>query len=258
MRVLRNNLIWAHKKLFMAEDEIRKHAKAAYKAWNNPHTSWKHKLKEVLLEIAIIVFAVSISIWLHNWSEHSKDRKEEKEFLIGLKKDLVSDTTEMASDRATYKALYNAYRYLREVGTGNKPTNNDSLNNYIGYFFNSTLLIPNISRFEGLKGSGKLDIIENKELLNLILDLYQENIPSLQLFNQSFSEFKRNNLSTYVDAHAILNNNDSIINLPEMLRQPQMRMLLSRGDEVRQNIAYYTICIEKCRDIIKEIDDEVK
>lgn len=78
------------------------------------------------------------------------------------------------------------------------------------------------------------------------------------MFNQSFSEFKRNNLSTYVDAHAALDNRDSIINLPEMLRQPQMRMLLSRGDQVTQNIEYYTICIEKCRQIIQEIDKEMK
>ena len=56
MHVMGNNLIWAHKKLFMAEDEIRKHAKAAYKAWNDPHKSWKNKLKETLLEIVIIVF----------------------------------------------------------------------------------------------------------------------------------------------------------------------------------------------------------
>lgn len=163
----------------MAEDEIRKHAKGAYKAWNDPHKSWKHKLKETLLEIVIIVFAVSISIWLHNWSEHLKDRKEEKEFLTGLRKDLTSDTVEMASDRRTYDGLLKAYRYLREVGVGMKPVNKDSLDIFKGYFYNSTLLIPNISRFEGLKGSGKLDIIENKDLLNLILDLYQENIPSL-------------------------------------------------------------------------------
>ncbi len=67
----------------MAEDEIIKHTKAAYKAFKDPEKDWIHKLKEILLEVLIIVFAVSVSIWLHNWSESVKDKNEEKEFLRG-------------------------------------------------------------------------------------------------------------------------------------------------------------------------------
>ena len=41
----------------MADDEIRKHAKAALKAMKEPNTDWKHKLKDIITEILIIVFA---------------------------------------------------------------------------------------------------------------------------------------------------------------------------------------------------------
>jgi hypothetical protein len=80
----------------MADEEIvMKHTKAAYEALKTRETNWKHKLKEILLEIIIIVFAVSVSIWFHNRSERLKDRAEEKKFLASLKKDLQEDKNEM-------------------------------------------------------------------------------------------------------------------------------------------------------------------
>jgi len=241
----------------MAEDEIRKHTKAAYKAWNDPHKSLKHKIKEVSLEIVIIVFAVTLSIWLHNWSEGLKDKHEEKEFLLGLKEDLQKDTLEMANDRKTYAAVLISYRYFRRVGIG-EPLNADSLAAYRWTFFNTTQLIPNISRFEGFKASGKLSIIENKELLNHILDLYQEDIPYLQFLNQSFTDYKNNSVIPYIEAHSILDNKDSVINVSEMLHQPQMRMLLARGDGVLGNMQQYTRCIDDSRKVIKMIDEEIR
>jgi hypothetical protein len=82
----------------MADEElIKKHAKTAYKVFKTPDMGWKHKLKEISLEIVIIVFAVTISIWFHNWSERLKNSKEEKEFFASLKKDLLEDKKEMTA-----------------------------------------------------------------------------------------------------------------------------------------------------------------
>ncbi|MEP6949460.1 MAG: DUF6090 family protein [Ginsengibacter sp.] len=162
----------------MAEEEIIKHTKAAYNAWNNPHSGWKHKLKEIFIEIIIIVFAVSISIWLHNWSESRKDRKEEKEFLTGLKTDLQSDLKEMKGDTAAYNTILDGILYFHKVGGGDHLSG-DSLNRYSWIFFASVRKQARTSRFEGLKGSGKLDIIENKALLRNIISFYQEINPTI-------------------------------------------------------------------------------
>src|ERR1700744_4414407 len=102
----------------MAEDEIIKHTKKAFKAYRDPEKDWKHKLKEILLEVFIIVFAVTLSIWLHNWSEDLKDHKEEKEFLKGLKGDIQADLVEMNSDRASLNKAYWAVAYFEKVGKG--------------------------------------------------------------------------------------------------------------------------------------------
>jgi hypothetical protein len=54
----------------MADQEIVKHTKKIYKVWHSKEHTFMQKFKEFLLEIFIIVFAVTLSIWFHNWSEH--------------------------------------------------------------------------------------------------------------------------------------------------------------------------------------------
>jgi hypothetical protein len=57
----------------MAEDEIAKHTKKIYKTWRAKELNFWHKLKEIMVEIFIIVFAVTVSIWFPNRSEHSNE-----------------------------------------------------------------------------------------------------------------------------------------------------------------------------------------
>ena len=75
----------------MAEDEIAKHSRKIYKTWFNKELTIWHKISEFLIEMTIIVFAVSISIWFHNMSEHKHQQEEVKQFLTGLKADLTQD-----------------------------------------------------------------------------------------------------------------------------------------------------------------------
>lgn len=47
----------------MAEDEIiKKHTRAVYTTIMDKEKKWLHKGKDILLEVLIIVFAVSVSI----------------------------------------------------------------------------------------------------------------------------------------------------------------------------------------------------
>src|ERR1041385_9321546 len=96
----------------MAEDEIAKHTKEIVKiAGAKEHSFW-HKLKDVVTEIVIIVFAVTVSIWFHNRSEHNHQQEEVKTFLFGLRQDLTEDIAEMENDKESYKMKGAAFRYI--------------------------------------------------------------------------------------------------------------------------------------------------
>src|ERR1700750_2677385 len=99
----------------MAENEIAKHIESAYKALNNHETTWVHKLREVLIEIGIIVFAVSLSIWFYNWSDSLHERKEEKEYLTGFKQDILADLDDAMDDRKAYTWRLRSIKYFQRV-----------------------------------------------------------------------------------------------------------------------------------------------
>ena len=96
----------------MAEEEIAKHTKKAYKIWNSKEHGFWHKTKEFFIEILIIVFSITISIWLHDKSEHGHQQKEVKEFLLGLREDLLADIKEMNDDKASYLNQGKAFNYI--------------------------------------------------------------------------------------------------------------------------------------------------
>jgi hypothetical protein len=196
----------------MAEDEIiKKHTKGVHKSWRDPGKSWKQKLKEILLEILIIVFAATISIWFHNWSESINDRKAEKEFLKGLKYDIQADLKEMTGDRKSLRTQLTGIHYFDRAAGGEKLLK-DSLSKYSWVFFAQTQINPRIGRFEALKGSGKLDIIENKNLQYNIIDLYQKNFPQIFRLNQFSNTLMADKVDAFIGDNMTLDARGSLTN----------------------------------------------
>ncbi|MDE3247015.1 MAG: hypothetical protein KGO82_00055 [Bacteroidota bacterium] len=235
----------------MAEDElIKKHAQNALDAMTHPGKKWTHKLKDILQEILIIVFAVSVSIWLHGWSEDRKDRREEKEFFAGLKQDIEADLTEMENDRAALRLVQQHCMYYGMVGKG-RPFQIDSVMNYAYIFFTQAQINPRISRFEALKGSGRLDIIEDKKLLYNIIDLYQKIFPTIYRYNQSFNELNSNKIDPYLGDMLQIDTSGNFLNSIDILKTSRMRLLLN---QLYSNAATcegaYTKGIEKSKEIL--------
>jgi hypothetical protein len=241
----------------MAEDEIRKHANTAIKIVKDTEAGWKHKLKDIFVEVLIIVFAVTVSIWFHNWSDKMQEQKEEKVFLTGFRKDLKGDTDNIQSSLGFYRKSAAGIRYFAKVGAGDS-LNNDSLKKYSYIFFSSTTLDAHISRYEALKSSGKLSIIENPELLNNIIDLNESTLSRIQLLNDLYLKFI-GKTSDYIQLNAQLSPKGAITNAPTILSTSQWRFLMIFGQSsiVQNVIPAHEDGLKKCRELIKEINREL-
>ena len=172
------------------EHELQGHTKKVYRIWNDPRKKLIEKLKDIALEIAIIVFAVTISIWFHSWSQHKHEQKDVKAFLIGLKDDLQSDLKEIKNDQTYYKGYDSLFRLIQNSTKNNGKINKDSIMPFREYVFSTTGLNVNNGRFDGFKSSGKIGLIEDEDLQNDILNLYQENIPMLIMNSNGYTENK--------------------------------------------------------------------
>ncbi len=158
------------------EHEVASHAKKIYGTVKNPKHSFGEKIKDILVEVFIIVFAVSLSIWFHNWSEHRHEQKEANEFLKGLSDDLTNDVKQFNTSKNVIEHIQSNYRNIVSPEKG-RETDVDSL---IAHFeVDLRVARPNIGRYEGFKSSGKIGTIENDSLKENILVFYEQTIPDL-------------------------------------------------------------------------------
>ncbi|MBO2009555.1 hypothetical protein [Hymenobacter negativus] len=231
-------------------DLIAKHGKKALgmEESHSANKGWRHRLPEILLEIGIIVFAITLSIQLHAWHEHSVEQAEERKFLTGLRADLTSDLKELRNDSLTYARVLKGYQYFRTMTA--KTLNVDSVHHYQWTLFNNTNLLPNSSRFEGLKSAGKLGIIENDELLNDIMDNYQERVPSLVSETRAFSDYKARTILTYLDEH-LQRSGDNFL---AVMQSDQMYNYLNKEPALRDIMLRYHGVLQHTRQLIHEID----
>ncbi len=237
----------------MADQEVIKHTKKIYSIWNSKEHSLWQKVKEFILEILIIVFAVSLSIWLHDKSEHNNEQKIADEFMLGLREDLLSDINEMTDDRESYLNQERAFRYITSVKF-KTLLNIDSLNKYQRWLITITRFQQNNGRFEGFKSSGKIGSIEDKILQNDIMDLYQENIPSLLSSTDAYIHTKNQFFDFVIKNRRRIT--DSTTNMSAILLTDEGQNLCSFMASPDEIINRYNVCINKMKLIVTEIENK--
>lgn len=164
----------------MADQEIAKHTKKIFSTMTASGHGFWHKVREMLLEIVIIVFAVSMSIWLHSVGEHRHEQAQVKSFLLGLKRDIQSDLAQIDGIVAFHHASDERYAYLASLDPS-APPDREKFKAAYDMLTMNTFLVPRLGRYEGFKSSGKLTNIEDDALLEKISTLYEYDIPKVSL-----------------------------------------------------------------------------
>jgi hypothetical protein len=237
----------------MAQQEIIDHTKEALSIIGDKKKSFWHRTKEFLLEITIIVFAVTVSIWFHDINENRHQQKEVKEFLSGLKTDLVEDITEMEGDKMQYAKAARMVNYILNLKKG-KSVNTDTLKRYSNFFLSFVQLTVNSARLEGFKSSGKIGLIKNHELQQDILSFYQEEIHNL-LFSTERYNIQKEKLMDHISQNR-KRVTDTTSNLADVMGTNEVHFRMQNLLVAKVVVQRYDIAIEKARKIVSEIEKE--
>ncbi len=234
----------------MAIQEVVKHGNRIYRILNgNKHSFWE-KLKNFFIEIAIIVFAVSLSIWFHSRSEHRHEQKQVKKFLLGLKQDIQDDIDEAIALKMSFKDYDTVYTYLSSLKKRKMP-NKDSLAQYLSYIGGNVYLRANTSRFNSFLSAGKILNIENDSLAIRILELYEVVIPRIKS-SESFWIDKNKKLQDYLIDH--VNDIENNLSKWEVLTTPKAKYLCKSLIPWEQIYERYDDLIQSGKLLIKQID----
>ena len=236
----------------MAESEVAKSTKKIIESAKEEEKSLWDRIKEISLEIVIIIFSVTLSMAFHNWNEDRHEQNEVHSFLKGVRLDLKKDMAEMREDIQAYENQKKAFNYLGRIPKS-QLANNDSLVHYAPYFYNFTGYGGNTGRYEGFKSSGKISLIENENLQNNILDLYEEKIPVLSI-STDFYKTQKLKFSEYITENTVDYPSGNITKV--MASNPIKNRSQIYLASVNQIISNYDTCIVQMEAILKEIDLE--
>jgi len=232
----------------MAELEVAKHGKNVVHLMTKKEHGLAHRIREVAVEIAIIVFAVSMSIWLHGLSEHHHKQQEVRTFLLGLKGDLEGDVSQLTKMREGYKGFDANHAYLASLDPDKAP---DWAKFKAAYAMSGAnwYFIPTRSRYDGFLMSGRLINIEDDKLLTEILDLYQSKLPEIQTSEGGWSN-RQHKLRDYRESQL---EGDDEASLFRVTTTPKGKRLLRAMETSPQLYERYQNYIDRSRRIIKTI-----
>jgi len=164
----------------MAEEEkIREYAKHALQALTDKTKKWKDRIKDFLWEVFIILVAVNITLWFHNWNDKRHEKRDMSLYLNTMKMELKvnAENFEKYAEWLQKSAKY--ANYLKS--NAKKLLNKDSLNYYAfsngegcGYMNTNSLTnsLFTLYAFEMFKNSDFMSKISDTELLRSIWKAY--------------------------------------------------------------------------------------
>ena len=242
----------------MSEEKVIQHTENILHTVGNKKLTWRAKVKEVVLEICIISFAVSLTLFLHNWNDGLHERRLAKEFLIGITQDLKLDSGRLAYQIDVFKPIIHYYGELRREILANKidaayaDTNSTILAEDAHFSFDN-------GRFESFKSSGYLRLIENQKLSTDLTNLFTVYLPTEVYRDREFFAKRLDDFEKYfMGMRPEINDSSGGIKVSPLLKDPLIKYQIWTNYEVFSNkVRQKSEVIDKINQLTAEIGAEL-
>jgi hypothetical protein len=241
----------------MSEEKIIQHTKTAVEIIHSKERNRKHKLKDIALEIIIIVFAVSITLLFHNLNDRWHEKKLVRDFLEGTKEDLKQEAGYIEISLKDFQPTVDYYDTVWQQVT-EKRIDARYVDSNSEYLINSRYFSFDNSRFEGFKSSGHLGLIENETLLKHIVYLYTVLMPFEAEADKIVFQQRANGYDTYIGVKAETDAEgrpyiSKLLNEPAVKYQvSKYRMYLDERQKSKQKL------LVRIHNLIAELDKELQ
>ncbi len=225
--------------------------------------------KYAIGEIILVVIGILIALSINNWNENRKDRGLEQSFLLKLKSNLQDDINlykdRIEKNMIIHKHLDTSLTILKNY----KSYTTGDLQEHLRSIFFFHRFNANKTAFDNLQSSGRLDIIKNDSITEVLFLYYRQIAQQQESLAESVDNYSRNTIGPsllefdFIDGSLdyTLKPNlssfgikplESYIENPAIVNQIAYKMLL-----VRVIINAYTRQIGKAEQIINLIDNKL-
>ena len=222
----------------------------------------KKGLRDYTLDFLVIVAGITVSMYAGSRLELRQQRQEEVRILENLRDNLIADTISIGQELSVLNNCQRRYGYLL---SNSLVESIDS----VAIVFSSLLIYTTNeireSAYEEMKHSGKMGIIENKELLNNIIRHYESSKLLVDEYNSIDKHFILNRMIPFIESSFPWYSSASFYDpaeLPEILQflqQSAMRNLVQSNLIFKTNtIVTYHQYVESAQSIITMIEAELE
>jgi len=206
----------------MAEEEKNKgRVTRVLQTLTDKKKTGKEKIGGFLWEVFIIIVAVNITLWFHNWNKERQEKELEKIFLIGTRSDLEIVKRSLTNS-VTYTQPTRDYYDSVWVQINERRIDKVFIDSYSYQLTNTNYVAFDNSRFESFKSSGYLRLIKNDTLSGGLTYLYTVSLPWQENADRLIYDERRRDGITYIGSKAQIDSSGRVI-VSNLLHLPEVK-----------------------------------
>ena len=141
--------------------------------------------------LLVVILGISIAFYLESYKSETDNSRQEKNYLSSLVDDLDTDIQSIELLVKGNERIINSLLSLSNASVGMESLSDSGLVNSVFAIQYNPSFSPQRTTYESLKTSGKMDLIDDFELRNQIVSVYEQNYRSTQEFDIALSEHIR-------------------------------------------------------------------
>lgn len=149
-------------------------------------------------EILLVVIGILIALGINNWNENRKNQNEQYFLLNKLKSDIQSDVNEISMKISVGELNITNFKFCLEVLSRKKDVPREEFMSRFGGILGINYFDQNTTTFDNLVSSGKIELIEDQNLLDSLVNYYNKDYKS---WDTALRDYTRNILAPYIMSH---------------------------------------------------------
>ncbi|MBO6524888.1 MAG: hypothetical protein JJ971_13735 [Balneolaceae bacterium] len=126
-----------------------------------------------ILEIGLVVIGILLALYINDWNEEKKDRREEYELLVGIKNNLVNDVQVLEGFIERAQELQGFADSLLKVMSNPDEYTNEEFFYYFNPLQDNLYFTTNSGYFDEAISTGKVGFIKNDSIREKLFDYYR-------------------------------------------------------------------------------------